>query len=89
MKHSLPTKRDPFEMLATALQDGWHSVETLPVRGDGDFLVMTLSGLIRTARNRNLERRFRKADGYGPARANVISCKTGNYLAAIAWKDIG
>jgi len=86
MKHTLPTKRDPFEMLASALRDGWQSVETIPVSGEGEFLVLTLSGLIRLSRNRNAERKFRKADGYGPARANVIGCDTGNYLAAIAWK---
>lgn len=86
MKHSLPTRRNPFDMLETALQNGWQSVATLPVRGEGEFLVLTLSGLIRRARNRNTVRKFRRADGYGPARANVIGCETGNYLAAIAWK---
>ena len=73
-------------MLAEALEDGWHSVETIPIKGDGDFLVITLSGLQRLARNRNQIRRYRKSDGYGPARANVISVGTTNYLAAIAWK---
>ncbi|MBT8458279.1 MAG: hypothetical protein HKP37_07870 [Boseongicola sp.] len=86
MKHSLPTKRDPFEMHASAMQKGWNSVETMPVKGEGEFLVLTLSGLIRFARNRNVVRKSRNADGYGPARSTVISCEMGNYLAAIAWR---
>ena len=86
MKHTIPTRRDPFEMLERALEDGWETVDTIPLSGEGEFLVLTMSGLIRLSRNRNSERKFRKADYYGPKRANVIAVESGNYLAAIAWK---
>ena len=88
MKHTVPRKRDPFVMLSDALVSGWETVDSLPLRGDGAFLVLTLSGLVRRARNRNRELRFRRADAYGPKRATVVAEDSGNYLAAIAWKPL-
>lgn len=86
MKHQIPTRRNPFDMLAQALRNGWQGVETIPVKGDGVFWVITMSGLVRLSRNRNYHRRFRESDAYGPRRATVCSVETGNYLGAIAWK---
>lgn len=86
MKHAAPRKRDPNEMLADALQEGWQTVDTLPVKGDGAFMVLTLSGLIRLAHNRNHTRKSRRADAYGPKRSTVVANDSGNYLAAVAWK---
>ncbi|MBF9044125.1 hypothetical protein HKCCE4037_12355 [Rhodobacterales bacterium HKCCE4037] len=86
MKHSSPTRRDPHEMLRQALTEGWETVESMPLKGEGTFLVLTLSGLVRLARNRSDTRRERRGDAYGPARAPVIAEESGNYLAAIAWK---
>ena len=73
-------------MSAKVRASGWDAVDTVPLAGEGDFLVLTLSGSVRLARNRKTFRNCRKADGYGPERTNVISVETGNYLAAIAWK---
>lgn len=73
-------------MLEMAQADGWHTVDTIPLNGDGEFLVLTLSGLIRLSRNTKHFRNARRADGYGPKRTTVISVETGNYLGAIAWK---
>ena len=73
-------------MAAEALASGWNSVDTIPLRGEGEFLVLTLSGLIRLARNRRDYRKFRNADGYGPKRLTVNAVETGNYLGAIAWR---
>ena len=86
MKHTLPKRRDPHLMAAEALATGWNSVDTIPLKGEGEFLVLTLSGLVRRARNRREYRRFRKSDGYGPKRLTVNAIDTGNYLGAIAWK---
>lgn len=86
MKHANPERRDPYKMLDRALADGWNTVETIPLKGDGQFLVLTLSGLIRLAHNRKSFRIARKADGYGPQRTTVISVEKGNYLGAIAWR---
>lgn len=86
MEHSVPRKRDPSKLLSEALNEGWETVNSLPVRGDGVFLALTLSGLIRRAHNRNVERKARRADAYGPKRSNVVAEESGNYLAAIAWK---
>lgn len=86
MKHSVPTRRNPYQMLEEALKNGWNSVDSLPLPENGEFMVITMSGLIRRARNRNPIARIRKADHYGPARANVIAIESGNYLAAIAWR---
>ena len=86
MKHEVPTRRDPFKMLEDALADGWQDVETIPVKGEGEFWVLTISGLVRLARNRNYYRRHRENDAYGPRRTTVCSVETGNYLGAIAWK---
>ncbi|WP_298296646.1 hypothetical protein [uncultured Litoreibacter sp.] len=86
MKHTILEKRDPHRMLRDALIEGWFSVENIPVRGEGAFLVMTLSGLIRRARSTKRDRIARPADQYGPMRTTVIGVETGNYLAAIAWR---
>ncbi|MEO1139715.1 MAG: hypothetical protein AAFW87_09685 [Pseudomonadota bacterium] len=86
MKHSLPKRRDPYKMLEAAVASGWQTIDTVPLKGDGTFLVLTLSGLIRLARNRKAFRNPRKADSYGPKRMTVNSVETGNYLGAIAWK---
>ncbi len=86
MEHSIPQKRDAYEMLNNALAEGWDTVDTLPLRGDGDFLALTVSGLIRRAYNRNTVRKSRRADAYGPKRSSVVAVSSGNYLAAIAWK---
>ncbi len=73
-------------MLEDALDQGWHPIDTVPLRAEGAFMVLTLSGLTRLARNRKAFRNPRPADGYGPRRMTVSSVETGNYLAAIAWK---
>lgn len=86
MKHSTPKRRDPFEMLSQALQAGWQTLDTVPLKGEGEFLVLTVSGLVRLARNGKEFRNPRKADAYGPERMTVNSVKTGNYLGAIAWR---
>lgn len=86
MKHSLPKRRDPYKMLEDALTTGWQAIDTVPLKTEGEFLVLTLSGLIRLSRNRKAFRNPRSADGYGPKRMTVSSVETGNYLAAIAWK---
>ena len=86
MKHETPTRRDPFRMLDEALRTGWNTLDNVPLRGEGEFLVLTVSGLTRLARNRKEFRNPRKADGYGPERMTVVSVETGNYLGAMAWK---
>ncbi|MEL7258391.1 MAG: hypothetical protein AAFN80_11205 [Pseudomonadota bacterium] len=86
MKHSTPKRRDPFEMLDQALQSGWRTLDTVPLRGEGQFLVLTVSGLTRLARNPKDFRNPRKADGYAPERMTVVSVETGNYLGAMAWR---
>lgn len=86
MKHPDSEKRDPRAMLSDALANGWQTVDSVPVSGEGAFLVLTMSGLVRLARNRNKNRTARRADPYGPKRSNVIAVESGNYLAAIAWK---
>mmetsp|Transcript_23292 Transcript_23292/g.40300 ORF Transcript_23292/g.40300 Transcript_23292/m.40300 type:complete len:92 (-) Transcript_23292:1689-1964(-) len=86
MQHSVPIRRNPYEMLEQALLAGWRTVDDIPLKGEGTFLVLTLSGLHRLAKNRRSYRRFRAADGYGPKRLTVNSVETGNYLGAVAWK---
>ncbi len=86
MKHVAPKRRDPFEMLEDALQSGWNRLDTIPLKGEGEFLVLTVSGLVRLARNTRTTRKPRKADAYGPERTTVNSVKTGNYLGAMAWR---
>lgn len=86
MKHSIPKRRDTYEMLEQALTSGWQTVDTIPLKGEGEFMVLTLSGLTRLSRSRGFFRNIRKADSYGPKRISVNSVETGNYLAAIAWK---
>ena len=85
MKHALPKRRDPFNMLDEALKAGWNTLETIPLKGEGDFMVLTVSGLVRLARNRKSIRKPRRADAYGPERTTVNSVTSGNYLGAIAW----
>ena len=72
-------------MLDEALQAGWNRLSTIPLKGEGEFLVLTVFGLVRLARNSRTERKPRKADAYGPERM-VNSVKTGNYLGAMAWR---
>jgi hypothetical protein len=86
VKHSLPRARNPFEMLQTALDEGWLPIADIPLAGEGNFTVLTYSGLIRRAFNRRAVRHYRKADSWGPARATVVAVESGNYLAAIAWR---
>ncbi len=86
MRHSVPQKRDAYQMLSDALAEGWQTIDTLPLRGEGVFLVLTISGLIRHAHSRNAVRTSRRADAYGPKRSSVVAEDSGNYLAAIAWK---
>ncbi|MCC1480139.1 hypothetical protein [Roseibaca sp. Y0-43] len=86
MKHVTPRRRDPFDMLDHALRTGWNTLDTIPLKGEGEFLVLTVSGLVRLARNARQQRNTRKADAYGPERTTVSSVKTGNYLGAIAWR---
>lgn len=73
-------------MLETALKNGWNTVDTIPLKDEGTFLVLTLSGLTRLSHNRRLHRRFRDADGYCPKCISVNAVESGNYLVAIAWK---
>lgn len=73
-------------MTEEALASGWNSIDTIPLKGEGEFLVLTLSGLIKLARNRRDYRKIRKADGYGPRRLTVNAVESGNYLGAVAWK---
>ena len=86
MKHELPKRRNTYEMFAEALEAGWQPIHTIPEAGEGHFLVLTLSGLIRMARNKKGFRKARRPDGYGPARISVIAVDSGNYLSAIAWR---
>ncbi len=86
MKHATPERRNPNLMLSEALDDGWQTVETLPVSGEGTFMALTISGLVRLVRNRNKTQKSRRADQYGPRRSTVAAVDSGNYLAAIAWK---
>lgn len=86
MKHSIPKPRDPYEMLEQALASGWQTIDTVPLKGEGAFVALTLFGLTRLSKSRRFSRNFRKADGYGPKRISVNAVETGNYLAAIAWK---
>jgi hypothetical protein len=77
---------DPYLILERALTHGWQGIETVPLADEGVFQVVTIKGLVRLARNRSLVRKFRRADGWGPKRATVVSVDTGNYLGAIAWR---
>jgi len=86
LKHTKPKRRDPFEMLEDGIQSGWQRLDTIPLKGEGEFLVLTVSGLIRLARNGKSGRKPRRADAYGPERMTVNSVKTGNYLGAMAWR---
>ena len=83
--HFIPSS-DPFALVETAFEQGWHSIHDIPLVGEGEFWVLTLKGLVRTAKNRKANRRFKRSDKYGPARTTVVSVLSGNYLAAIAWK---
>ncbi len=77
---------DPFALVELAFEQGWQPIHNIPLAGEGEFIVLTLTGLIRPAKNRKTERTFRRSDKYGPARTSVVSVETGIYLAAIAWK---
>lgn len=78
--------QDPYLILERARSQGWQSIETVPLAGDGVFQVVTIKGLVRLARNRSVVRKLRRADGWGPARATVVAVESGNYLGAIAWR---
>lgn len=78
--------QDPYMLLERAISEGWSSVDTIPISGEGEFLVVTLKGLVRLARSRAARRICRRADGWGPKRSTVVAVETGNYLGAIAWK---
>ena len=86
MKSSDSEHRQPFKMLEEALAEGWLPIDSIPLAGEGEFLALTLSGLVRLVKNRKTDRKPRRADGYGPKRTSVNSVETGNYLAAIAWR---
>lgn len=73
-------------MTAQALASGWKDVSSIPLKGEGVFLVLTLSGLVRRATNRRSYRKIRRADGYGPKRLTVNAVDSGNYLGAVAWR---
>ena len=86
MQNAPPGRRDPYRILLNALAEDWQTIDTIPLKGEGPFWVLTLSGLVRLAHNRKSFRKARKADGYGPMRTTVVAVKSANYLAAIAWK---
>lgn len=86
MKHAMPQRRDPKEMQRQALAEGWQPLSKIPKRGEGEYIVLTFSGLIRRARSHRLEPRIRAADGRGPERTTVVATESGNYLTAIAWR---
>ncbi|GFE48884.1 hypothetical protein So717_06370 [Roseobacter cerasinus] len=82
------TGLDPYALVERAFEQGWLPIHSIPLAGEGEFTVLTLTGLVRKAKNRKTTRRFRRSDKYGPARTTVVAVKTGNYLAAIAWRPI-
>ena len=87
VKDTISKRRvDPFELLAEALENGWQTIDTIPRAGEGEFLVITLTGLRARARTRSATPRIRRADGWGPRRTTVVACGSGNYLGAIAWR---
>lgn len=88
VKHVVPNRRNPYKMLENALLEGWQTVDNIPLKGEGAFLVLTISGLTRLARNRKTFHAPRAADGYGPKRTTVCAAESGNYLGAIAWKPV-
>lgn len=77
---------NPFELVEAAFEAGWSPIHTIPLADEGEFIALTVKGLVRKVRNRNSVRRFKRSDKYGPARTTVVSVVSGNYLAAIAWK---
>ena len=79
---------DPYALVELALARGWRGMDSVPLRGDGPFMALTLKGLERQVRNRSAQRSLRRADAWGPARCSVIAVESGNYLAAIAWRPI-
>ncbi|WP_300032090.1 hypothetical protein [uncultured Roseobacter sp.] len=87
MRDTVTRRRvNPFELLEEALEEGWQTVDTIPRAGQGDFLVLTLTGLVARARTRSDSPRIRRADGWGPERTTVVASGSGNYLGAIAWR---
>jgi hypothetical protein len=82
------TYGDAFHLYQVALDHGWNPTSTIPLAGEGLFLALTLRGLIREVRTRSSVLRIRPADAYGPQRVTVKAAKSGNYLAAIAWKPL-
>lgn len=87
LKDSLSKPREsPFKVLEQALQNGWQTVDTIPLAGDGSFMVITLTGKERRAKNRSSKPTLRRADGWGPKRTTVVAIPSGNYLGAIAWR---
>ncbi len=82
------TGRSAYELLDTAVARGWNRIETIPLFGQGSFMVLTLFGLIRRAQNMQTELRIHSADDHGPNRTSVVSLESGNALVAIAWKRV-
>jgi len=79
---------DSFHLFELAIDDGWRTIRTVPLAGQGQFLGLTIRGLIRVVKTRSNVLRVRPRDGYGPERVTVKAVASGNYLAAIAWKPI-
>lgn len=86
MKHNIPERRDPFNILQRALSNGWSTMESVSGPDDGHFLVVTMSGLIRLAKNHRYVMRLKGQNGYGPAGVVVRGVATKSYHSAIAWK---
>lgn len=80
---------DAYHLYELALDHGWNPVSSIPLAGEGRFWALTLRGLIRDVRTRSPVLRIKPADAYGPRRVTVKAVKSGNYLAAIAWKPLG
>ena len=79
---------DAFQLYQAAVDDGWRSVKSIPLAGQGPFEALTIRGLIRKVKTRSPVLRIRRADGYGPERVTVKAVASGNYLAAIAWRPL-
>lgn len=82
----MPARRNPYDMLENAIKVGWHAVDNIQPAGEGEFLVLKMSGFIRRARSIKTSHRTRFADSCSPARMTIVSVESGNYLAAIAWR---
>ena len=88
LPHNTQTGQSAYDLLDKAVAQGWSSVETIPLFGQGSFMALTQFGLIRRAQNTQTERRIQSADRNGPNRTSVVSIESGNALVAIAWKRV-